>query len=485
MRLIFPQLQQSKWVLFMEAREYISFNLQSELSQSEFEKLKGSAWEIDCPQIIIKSRAPEDPYVIQGSGLIKQVANHQLIFKCYVNTQTGGQNTKQLQLGEKIPDEIYFDLIALDNWGRSWFCERIHIYLSKAASGSLIVQGNLLTIISRGQIQEEIKFQGSELKICVFDDITIPRNARTIIRTSIAGEDPLLQSSLNIWDFECCNLNFRLIKEENLLVVTVKSPDLHIPNYLRERICESLQFILGCPIYWAMSYERVGNSTEITLCSPKKRSNNSRFRPPIILGGYLIGEDQAFQQLFAKFLQHIIDYNQPQHPFWAQLNAIYEASCGTFIDSHALTLSVAIESLVTLEFPNLGVMTEEEEKGVKEALKYIEKWEGDTGIKNRIIGSINSYSHPSLGSKMKSLVEIGAIKKQHWDAWKAIRNKSTHSYQTHEVKDAKSIKFVNSIFQVNVLFYHLIFHAIGYEGSYMDTSVIGFPIMQYPPEKAG
>jgi hypothetical protein len=466
----------------MEHSEFVRLSLQSELSQSELENLKHGSWEVDCPKIIIRSCNAENPLIFEGAGFLKQIASRQLVFKLYVNTQIGSQSRKYIQRGERIPNENYFDFIALDYQGRVWSCERILINSKKASLGELIVQANLPRITSHGEMPKELECKGSTFEIHVFDDINIPQNQTTIITKSISGGRPALQSSLNIWEFQCCNLKFRLIKEDsNHLIINFTTTEEDIPKYLKERVLEAFQFILGYPIHWATSHKRIGNSTELTLSSPERRLPGGRFQPPVLLGGYLIEEDKTFQELFTKYLRHIIDYDQPQHPFWAQLNAIYEASNGKFIDAHALTLSVAIESLVSLEFPNLGEMTEEEKDAVKEALEYVGKWGGHTGIKNRIIGSVKSYSHPSISAKMKALVKAGAITKKHWTAWQNIRNKSAHSYQSHRTE---GVRFVDDIFQVNVLFYHLIFHAIGYQGSYMDTSVVGFPVMKYPPEKS-
>jgi hypothetical protein len=196
-----------------------------------------------------------------------------------------------------------------------------------------------------------------------------------------------------------------------------------------------------------------------------------------LLGGYLIDEAQVFRRLFAKYLQHTINYDQPLHPLWAQLNAIYEASKGMFIDAHALTLTVAIESIMSIEFAHLGKLNKKEKETIKEALKYIDNWNGNTEIKARIKGSVNALFQPRVGDKMKALVEAGAITSMQWKAWQKLRNTNAHSYQTHNLKHSE---FIELIFQINVLFYHLIFYSIGYKGPYMDVSVLGFPIKQYP-----
>jgi hypothetical protein len=463
----------------MKMNEHAKLGRQAELSESELESLKHGLWEIDCPQVTVKSRSSLNPCTFNGSGFLKQVFSHQLIFKFYVNAQEYSRINRNLQLGETIPDEAYYDLAALDYKGRLWRCERILIDINRSASREFIIQGSIPKIICEGEIPEYVGCKGSTLEIRVFDDINIPCNERTLTKKSIArGVQSSKSISRNIWKFKCCKLNFLLVKEDKkLLIINVISSEEKISEYLRECILETLQFILGYPINWAVSYKRIGYTTEVTLCSPRQRLASSRFQPPFILGGYFINEAQVFRRLFAKYLQHIINYDQPLHPLWAQLNAIYDASSGMFIDAHALTLTVAIESIVSGEFSHLGKLTKKEEEAVQKAVEYVEGWNDNTGIKERVKGSINAMLQPRVGDKMKALEKAGAITKTQAKAWQNLRNKSAHSYQTH---NSKNSKFVELIFQMNVLFYHLIFYAIGYKGSYMDVSELGFPIKQYP-----
>ena len=471
----------------MKGNEYTRLTKEASLSEAELESLKHSLWEIDCPQVTVESRSSQTPCKFSGSGFLKQIENHQLTFKFYVRQ---GETTPdegyyrlaaledEIRLGESIPETAYYDLATLDYKGRLWRCERILIKIDRTASGDFIVRGNIPQITCEGEIPEEVECKGSSLEMRVFDNIEIPCNAKTSTSKSVAGGVPSQWISRNIWKFECCNLNFSLIREDSkLLVVNVISDRKDISEYLGERILEALQFILGYPINWAISDRRAGHTTAVTLCSPKPRSISSRFQPPLILGGYFIEEAKVFRNLFEKYFQHVIDYNQRLHPLWTQLNAIHEASCGTFIDAHALTLVVAIESLLLVEFAALGELTQEDRNSIQEALKYIEKWDGKESIKKRIQGAIGGFYKIGADNKIRILVDIGAVTYKQQQAWKKLRNTNVHEYQTNKLNNDEFLKL---IFEVNVLLYHLIFHAIGYEGPYMDVSVLDFPIKQYP-----
>jgi hypothetical protein len=474
----------------MIGNEHIRLSKEVSLSETELESLKHSLWEIDCPRVTVESCSSQTPWQFSGSGFVKQIANYQLTFKFYVQQeeQTPHEGYYRqaaiddgIKLGEIIPETAYYDLTALDYQGRVWRSERILIKIDRCASGDFIVQGTILKIVCEGEIPEEIECKGSRLEIRVFDNIEIPCNDKTFISKSVAGGVQSRSISHNIWKFECCKLNFLLTREDSkLLTINVISEDEDASEHLGTRILEALQFILGYPINWTTSYQRRGRKITVTLCSPKQRSISSRFQPPLILGGYFMEEAQVFLHLFEKYLQHVIDYDQQLHPLWAQLNAIHEASYGTFIDAHALTLVVAIESLLLIEFKDVGNLTNEDKDCIREALKYIENWNGKEAIKKRIKGATNGLYQIRADDKMKILIELGAITNKQWEAWKKLRNTHVHEYQMNNLQHDR----LRLIFQVNVLFYHLIFHAIGYRGVYMDVSVPGFPIKQYPPCEA-
>lgn len=186
----------------MKTNEHAKLGKQAELSESELESLKHSLWEIDCPQVTVKSRSPQNPCTFNGSGLLKQVFNYQLTFKFYVNAQEYSRINRNIQLGETIPDEAYYDLTALDYTGRTWHCERILIDINRSASGEFIIQGSIPKIISEGEIPEYVECKGSRLEIRVFDDINIPCNERTLTKKSIGrGLHSSKSMSRNIWKF--------------------------------------------------------------------------------------------------------------------------------------------------------------------------------------------------------------------------------------------------------------------------------------------
>jgi len=266
------------------------------------------------------------------------------------------------------------------------------------------------------------------------------------------------------------------------LTINVRYAKNKLPANLETRIIEAFQFVLGKPIPWTILQKRAARKTTTVLQAQPLRGMTSRLMAPLPPQRIIDAKTNKLttshhRRLFASFLRHIIDSEQPQHPLWGQLNAAYEASASTFLDAKALTLTVAIESIVAGEFSKLGNLSQPDKKAVEAALSLLQNWNGEQKIKNRIIGSVQQILNPRTGDRMRELVTRRAITPEQNKAWQKLRNASAHSYQASAIAHEEFIKLVQ---QNEVLFYHLIFCAIGYKGPYLDFSSEGWPIRQYP-----
>jgi hypothetical protein len=475
--------------LQMRTQIYSKFDESVELSAKEINDLQRGQWEIDCPQMTLESRDEKSPVTFRGAGYIKQTDNHQFIFKFF--SQGAGENFysalwgKSLLPGELIPESDYFDFRAIDQIGREWKCERLLKADTKhTATGEIIFKGNLPEIYCEGEISVKVECKGSSLNFHIFENVEIPCNEKTKkVKNIASGAQKSTHESRNVWKFSCCGFDFLMVKEEgNLLKVhtTTKSPQL--PEFFSERVIETLQFVLGRPFTAEIQYFRFGNHTKCVLRSHRYTRTNPRFKPPLRPGLIDAKTHKVttihHRNLFEKYLKHVIDYGELSHPLWAQLNAVYEASDGMFTDAYALTLTVAIESFLRMEFSALGKPSENELKLIKAAMKHLKKWDGDTAMKERIMGSIGTFKTPRAGDRLRVLIHTKAITEEELISWTRLRNRSAHDYQNNELPTQD---FKHHLKKVEVLFYHLIFHAIGYKGLYVDYSAPGWITKQYPP----
>lgn len=467
----------------MKKSSHFGFVLQ--LSTSEIEALKQKKWEIDCPRMTIKSRATNSPATFYGAGLITQSAAGQFSFKLYATRKRNAQEwgwDNSLKAGEIIPDHAFYDLTATDSRGRVWEAKNLLPDFKSTAIGKTIVEGKLLELFTQGQFPPTKR---GHLTYWIFSDIKIPCNANTTETKSIAkGRRKSRSGSRNAWKFRCCGIDFLLVREsDKFLSIDATADEKDFPDYFEERLLESLQFVLGRPIPWTIMRKHSRQSVKIMLASERVNSNKGRFLPPLPPTTWVSDPRTGkvttlyHRRLFEKYLKHTLGYEKRRHPLWGQINAVYEASAGMFIDAQALTLTVAIESLLGNEFPNLGTPTKKERKNIKEAQKYIAAWDGDEKIKNRIQGSVSQFFKSRALDKMRKLAELGAITNEQWEAWQKLRNATTHSYLSTSFS---SDELIDLIQKNEVLFYHLIFYAISYKGPYMDFSLSDWPLKQYP-----
>jgi hypothetical protein len=176
-------------------------------------------------------------------------------------------------------------------------------------------------------------------------------------------------------------------------------------------------------------------------------------------------------------MKHTLQSKDYRHQIWGHLNAIAEASGSTFIDAKALTLTVTIESFLGSEFPSLAEPDSEFKNALVEMRHYIEAWEVDFAIRERVLGAISNFQYVSATDKMRALVEKGAITKGQYKSWKRLRHPTAHSYLSTGIDAPDMVQLLQDC---EVLFYHLVFYAIDYEGPYTDFATPGWPLKEYP-----
>jgi hypothetical protein len=458
----------------------------AEIAENEIDDLKHGSWFIDCARLELKQRGPKG-IIYFGPGCLRQDAEKQLVYKIYATCPDDLETLWHNDLGvagSVVPEHAFYDLTASDSKGREWHSERILPGATNwGDSKELVVEGRVDSLICRGEIPEEIRANGCSLSYDVFDSVKIPTNARTSEHRHVAGWSRSHRYDLDSWRFRAAGLRFLLSNSRTVhLQIHVATDSRDFPLYLEERVLEALFFVLGHPLYPTITHQRIGQQTRCTLSSHRSHLFGVRHKPPlniIHLSHPKTGKHttEPYRKLFHKYLVYTLPYKKRQHPLWGQLNAAYEASAGTFINSQALTLAVAIESILGSEFPGLGKPSTTECKKIDTAIKYWDAWNGGADLKKRIEGSIRQLKQSRAGDKMRVLAKRGAITAEAAKAWHKLRNANVHAYQ----RPSGHLRQLLGI--VQTLFYQLVFYAIGYHGHYHDYGTLGWPLRQYPPGK--
>ena len=445
---------------------------------------------IDCARLELKQRGHKGT-TYSGPGSLRQDAESQLVYKIYATCPDDFQTLWHDDLGAPgtvVSEHSYYDLTATDSKGREWHCERILPGVTNwGASKELVIEGRVDSLSCRGEIPKEIRANGCSLSFVVFDTVKIPTNARTSEHRHVAGWSRSHRYHLDAWRFSAAGLGFLLSNDSNdCLQIHVATNSVDLPPYLEERVLEALFFVLGRPLHPTITHQRIGQQTSCTLHSHRRHLFGVRLKPPLQVirfshpkTGKLTAE--PYRKLFDKYLAYTLPYRKRHPPLWGQLNAVYEASAGTFINSQALTVAVAIESILGSEFADLGKPSSAERKKIDTAIKYWDAWSGTPGLKERIKGAISQLKRSRAGDKMRVLAKRGAITAEAAKAWQKLRNTNIHAYQRHSLPSGQ-LRQLLSI--VQTLFYQLVFYAIRYRGYYHDYGTRGWPLRQYPPLKA-
>ena len=474
----------------MQNKRLLTRGRNSDLSDAEIEELARNVWAVDCSHIELKQRS-EGAVAFIGPGSLFQNSEGQLHYKFYAPAPKDGESLWRDRNhgvpGTVIPDSAYYDFAAIDVGGREWHAERIpRGSMSVGTSGAPVFSGRLDNVSCEGEIPLGISIEGSNLSFVVFDQVEIPLNAISSEHKHVAGWSRSRQEGLKAWRFRTAPFDFLLSNDrENRLQIKVASDRKELPPYLAERVIETLFFVLGRPLYPTIRQSRCLRQTQCTLYSRRLLIHGARHNAPLDIGmishpktGKLTAE--PYRKLFSHYFSHVLPYEKERHPLWTQLNAVYEASAGTFIDAQALTLAVVIESILGSEFANLGRPSERDIEHVDQALEYWEEWNGDERFKRRVEGAVRQFKSARAGDKMKELAEKGAVSSKALKAWQKLRNANAHNYQTNSLKPEE---FREMLGVVQTLFYQLIFHAIGYRGLYRDYGSKEWPLRKYPPTK--
>lgn len=469
----------------MKSDSQTNIRRSADFSEDEIEDLRHGRWSIDCSRLELQQRGKKSP-IYSGPGFLRQDEDRRLVYKIYA---AGPFEPRDFwsdptePAGILLSEDAYYDLVAVDSKGREWRSERILPGMTAwGSSKELVVEGSVDSTSCQGQLPEEIKTGGCTLTSVVFDSARIPTNALTSEHRHIAGWSRSRSDSLDAWRFRAAGLAFLLHNKGSRLDINVTATGACVPVFLEDRVLAALFFVLGRPLYPTVTTQRIVQKTSCTIYSYRPRLPAARHQPPLNIIHFPRGRSnrstaEPYRKLFERFLTYTLPYKKRQHPLWGQLNAVYESSAGAFINSQALTLVVAIESILGSEFPNLGKPSSADRRRIDAAIRYWNAWDGVSDLKERIKGSVEQLKQSRTGDKMVALAKKGAITVEAAKAWQKLRNISVHAYQ-HPSSHLKK-----KLGTVRTLFYELVFCAIGYRGYYHDYGTPGWPLRHYPPPK--
>lgn len=450
------------------------------LQKSEIEQLRNGTWQLDCPNMVLCKNVTNDRDVYEGSGYIRRTSEGDLLLKLYSKRDIDFARLFRpngVKSGQLIPHDEYHELSVTDVKGRIWSSKYIlpDTSVCSGQKGSA-VSGRLQELKHTGVPPYPPVRPHSSLNIKFFEALKIPCNVATRSSTAIAGRIRRQNSSMDVAQFSSCGCDFELSTEKGVVSLQVNADSSELPRNMEARAVETLQFVLARPVTWAILQKHEGGVETIRIRPAPIGKAEWRIGPPISF----ITTDPSGRvwKLYDKYLTHILDYPEGDkyHPLSAFVYRVIQASGGS-IEAQALTVAVAVEGVLRTEFPNFASPSEKELEELDKAQQIIKESALNNGLKKRIMGAIGAWKKPSATDKLSSLTQSGVIESAEYDAWKKLRHPSAHAAPPN-LRDFQ--EFVDLCHIATVLFYKLIFHAIGYEGKYTNYGTHDWPLKDYP-----
>lgn len=440
------------------------------LSQEELQAIKAGSLTIDCTsmKLVPVLEGNREKYI--GSGLIT-LNERGLSFKLLSSQDYSFRDIvleSSSKSGQLFEDLDYFWLYALDVQGRSWRSARTLPKFTLSSNG-LVAIGNLEEIQASEDF--ELPIEKAMLRLWFSGDLQFPFDRAAKWYKSI--EDIVVSES---WSVSCSSFksgryDFSAMFEDGWSKLDVEGDS--ISDYLSSRVEESLEFMLARPVRASVVGILEKKQVSVFVRSVEPELDVKSFKSP------LVPSSSDYRKmgwgLFDSFFRYAVDYEERARPPLSRILQYVVQMASSPIDAQALALGVAVEGLLDERYSSLGEPSAELLKEIDEAMALVRESGLSEKMKARILGSISVMKRSRAKDCLLSLKDANVITKEQCDAWGSLRNSTAHA-----VVHGLDNEFLSLCNRVLVLFYCLLFRAIGYRGPFTDYGIPGWPQKTYP-----
>jgi hypothetical protein len=434
--------------------------------ESEIADLRSGKFFLDAAEITLTGRSNGDHFY-RGPGFIRQTEDGELEYRLYDSRR---ETTFPLrwQAGGVIPDRDFYDLKLIDYSGRSWEASRTLVNTSGTiGNNACVCKGKVFEITCVEDVSPS-----EELWLFFPGVIKIPTNAGTsVIERQLTAEN--LRFDPNLWTFKGDRFQILVTKADDGIEVRVRPANEPLPRHLPKCIEEVVWFVLAVPAYAQLISWRGVGGTRFSIREARQIPASTRFRPPLEPDHGDSAEHLG--DLFLRYLEHVLPRTEETyHPTSVNILSVLRAASIT-LDSLALALSVAIESVVRRELAECGKPDEDILMELDSAMAYLSRWDSYGPAKSRITQAINTWKGSSARDALKNLCAKGVITAEQLTAWNSIRHPMAHG-QPREMNAEQLLHFCDL---QHMAFIRLLFQVLGYTGPYTDRSVEGWPRAEF------
>jgi hypothetical protein len=433
------------------------------LDQNEVGKIIENRYLLDAIDMTLTRRAnPKDSF--RGAGFVRQTPEGNIEYTIYDQMRTSDFPEHISAPREIIPEAEFYDLDIRDGQGRTWRAKQTlpstHGVLSKKG---VVCRGELFEI----QCYEETSSDDG-LWMFLPGEFTIPANTGTyIVEKRLEHESHRYDP--NIWVIKSERHKIVIRKVTGGIEVDVRPIESSLPEYFDMRLEEALWFTLALPVQWKLIEAQNNGIRRFCIRSSRRSFPSPRLNPPLELR--FSDNAEHVGNILIRYLEYVSPYTKPlYHPISAIIRRTLLSSAIS-IEAEAIALSIAVESVVTREFPSLGSPKQDVINALDSAIAHVNTWTVDDAIRDRVIKAISGWKGVNAREVLKQLVENGVIAEQHRSGWNAIRHRMVHGQK-------RNMSLDELLLQCDLTYVGLIrimFKVLGYQGPYTDRSLRDWP----------
>jgi len=447
-----------------------------QLRAEEMEQISNGTFTLDCVKMTLSpSQAGIGKRCYAGSGSIAQTTGgkfgkFRVKIYCDESISPGEAFAPlRLQPGTLIGDSEYYSLAATDLRGQEWGADRIlpDLHVGQDFTG-FIVEGDSSEIWTASRSSYWPKAE----RVTIFyrGTITVPCNTFERTETYIGDEKATSTGSLNLARFRAAGFELKIRKEEKAITVQAISEWQPITDSTWMRIAEGLQIALGHSLRWSVIETQVKDGVFTRVSAAPSNEQKTRIGPPIHYQEF--DRDGSVWVLFERYLGYALLYQKElSHPIFGLFHSIIESGSAS-IEAETLASSVGIEALLKEAFVYIGQPSEAFRTEIKMVENAVATMPLSPSLRKRATGSLNAMLSPRTKDQLYIMADGGLIERRLIKAWEELRNKAAHGTIIDPTEFEKYVRLCDSNL---VLFYQLLFLAIGYSGAYTDYSSIGYP----------
>ena len=415
---------------------------------------------LDLTEVTLQQKCA-DPITYRGTGtvfydeegrlslrMICTYQNEKEKYDNFVRSREIGDRYKSWQL---MPDEKYFQLDAVDIYGKRWKAERLFI---KESTRHGKLKELIIFVIEDITHQEKCKEEENfNVRFYAKGELGFP----TYIDYKSDGTQ-----YTDIGKFSSNNISFypEKFNNDSLFVMASLGEAISHENAGRMFI-EALRIASGRFIQPLLYIEEYKGKRTIRIQLRKDLIERKKISPPIKCDS--MGERKYLSLFVTSYLSSRIEPISPLYRCWYKILD----SKGNHFETEALVLTTAIEGVLREYFEQYGKPDAKDKEVISNAKLKIKKILLPQDIKGRIISSIGNMASFSASRALRQLANKRLLDEEMPITWNDLRNKLAHGNSVEFEKNGSQETWMQQ-WTCLTIFYILLLKTINYPGKFIN-----------------